>query len=127
MAIISVSLSEPLLKEIDQIKDEMGFSGRSEVLRTSARLLISENKEKSNLEGELNSVLILIHDQKYEDQVTEIKHDFEDIINTQIHSHLQDEKCLELFILDGDSQRMAQLSKKFQSSRMDYVKLIIVQ
>jgi CopG family nickel-responsive transcriptional regulator len=127
MAIISVSLSDSLLEEIDLIRDEMGFSGRSEVLRTSARLLISENKEKSRLEGNVNSVLIVIHDRKLEDRVTDIKHDFEDIINTQIHSHLQDDKCLELFILDGDAQRMTLLTKKFQSNRMDYVKLIVVQ
>ena len=35
MAIISVSLSDKLLSEIDHLKDEIGFSGRSEVIRAS--------------------------------------------------------------------------------------------
>lgn len=127
MAIISISLSQKLLKEIDQLKDEIGYSGRSEVIRASTRMFIADNYDKKNLEGEKNSILILIHSQKAEDKVTEIKHDFEDIINTQIHSHLQDEKCLELFILEGDAQRMNQLTKMFQTSRkMEYVKLIVV-
>ena len=127
MAIISVSLSEKLLQEIDQLKDEVGFSGRSEVIRASTRMLIADNQEKKGLEGDINSVLLLIHDQKSEDKVTEIKHDFEDIISTQIHSHLRENKCLELFIMEGDAQRMNTLTNMFQTSRkMDYVKLITI-
>ncbi len=127
MTIISISLSEKLLEEIDQLKEELGFSGRSEVIRTSTRMLIADNQEKKALKGDINSILILIHDQKAEDKVTEIKHDFEDIINTQIHSHLKDNKCLEIFIMKGDAQRTNTIRKLFQTSRkMDYVKLVSI-
>lgn len=127
MTIISISLSEKLLQEIDQLKEELGFSGRSEVIRTSTRMLIADNQEKKALKGDINSILILIHDQKAEDKVTEIKHDFEDIINTQIHSHLKDNKCLEIFIMKGDAQRTNTIRKLFQTSRkMDYVKLVSI-
>lgn len=127
MAIISISLNEKLLEEIDSIQKELGFSGRSEVIRSGARMLISDNKEKEELEGEINSILVLIHSQEAEDKVTEIKHDFEDIINTQIHSHLKENKCLEIFILDGHAHRIKDLSKLFQINRkIEYVKLIVV-
>ncbi|MTK63101.1 MAG: CopG family ribbon-helix-helix protein [Methanobacterium sp.] len=127
MTIISISLSEQLLKEIDQLKDETGFSGRSDVIRASARMLIADNQDKKNLEGNINSILILIHKQESEDKVTEIKHDFEDIIGTQIHNHLKEDKCLELFILEGDAQRMHTLTKMFQTTRkIDYVRLITI-
>ena len=53
MTIISVSLSEKLLKEIDDLKEELGFSGRSEVIRTSTRMLIADYQEKKTL-GNLN-------------------------------------------------------------------------
>ena len=106
--IISVSLSEKLLQEIDQLKEETGFSGRSDVIRASTRMLIADN-------------------QKSEDKVTEIKHDFEDIIETQIHTHLKEDKCLELFILEGDADRMNTLTKMFQTTRkIEYVKLITI-
>lgn len=125
--IISVSLSEKLLQEIDQLKDETGFSGRSDVIRASTRMLIADTQDKKNLEGDINSILILIHNQKSEDKVTEIKHDFEDIIGTQIHSHLKEDKCLELFILEGDADRMNTLTKMFQTTRkIEYVRLITI-
>ena len=127
MAIISISLSEKLLQEIDELKDETGFSGRSDVIRASTRMLIADNQDKKNLEGNINSILILIHKQKSEDKVTEIKHDFEDIIETQIHSHLKEDKCLELFILEGDAERMHTMTKLFQTTRkIDYVRLITI-
>ena len=127
MTVISISLSSKLLNEIDNLKEEMGFSGRSEVIRASTRMLIADNREKEELRGDMNSILVLIHNKQVEDRVTEIKHDFEDVISTQIHSHLRENKCLELFILDGDAQRMNQLSKMFQTSgKIDYVKLIII-
>ena len=68
--IISVSLSEKLLQEIDQLKEETGFSGRSDVIRASTRMLIADTQDKKNLQGDINSILILIHNQKSEDKVT---------------------------------------------------------
>ena len=64
MTIISISLSEKLLQEIDALKEDLGFSGRSEVIRTSTRMLIADNQEKQAIKGSINSVLILIHHQK---------------------------------------------------------------
>lgn len=127
MTVISISLSSKLLNEIDNLKEEMGFSGRSEVIRASTRMLIADNREKEELRGDMNSILVLIHNKSVEDRVTEIKHDFEDVISTQIHSHLRENKCLELFILNGDAQRMNQLSKMFKTSgKIEYIKLIII-
>ncbi len=126
MAIISISLNDKLLTEIDQLQKELGFSGRSEVIRAGARMLLADNKDKEKLDGWLNSVLLLIHSQKVEDTVTAIKHEFEDIISTQIHNHLREDKCIEVFILEGDAARINDLVRLFQTTRkMDYVKLIV--
>ncbi len=126
MTIISISLNDKLLTEIDQLQKELGFSGRSEVIRAGARMLLADNREKEKLEGQLNSVLLLIHTQKVEDTVTAIKHEFEDIISTQIHNHLREDKCIEVFILEGDAARIKDLVRLFQTTRkMDYVKLIV--
>jgi len=126
MVIVSISLNDKILKEIDRIQRELGFSGRSEVIRAGARMLISESKEKEGLTGKINSALLLIHSREAEDVVTEIKHRFEDITKTQIHSHLKENKCLEIFVLDGDADRIKEMVRLFQTSRkMEYVKLII--
>ena len=125
MVIVSISLNKRILEEIDRIQHEYGYSGRSEVIRTGARVLIAENKEKERLSGIINSVLLLIHKQNVEHVVSDIKHKYEDITKTQIHSHLQENKCLEIFILEGDATRIKSIIRDFQvSGKMNYIKLI---
>jgi CopG family nickel-responsive transcriptional regulator len=126
MTIISISLNDELLKEMEKLQKELGFSGRSDVVRAGAKMLIADCKEKEQLEGSLNSVLLVIHPQNVEDTVTKIKHGFEDIISTQIHNHLRKDKCLEVFILEGDAARVKELVRMLQTSgKMDFVKLIV--
>jgi CopG family transcriptional regulator, nickel-responsive regulator len=124
--IISMSLNADLLAETDRLQKEHGFSGRSEVIRAGLRMLIADSREKGSLSGRLNSVLLVIHSQNVEDAVTSIKHRFEDIITTQVHSHMKEDKCLEIFTLDGDAGRIKEILAAFQVKRkMDYVKLVV--
>lgn len=124
--IISVSLSESLLEEVSRIQREMGFSGRSEVIRAGLRRLIAERRERERLSGRINSILLVVHEREDEDIVNRIKHEFDDVINTQLHSHLRGEKCLEIFILDGEAERIKEIVDCFETcGKMEYVKLII--
>ncbi|MDP3623404.1 MAG: CopG family ribbon-helix-helix protein [Methanobacteriaceae archaeon] len=126
MTIISISLNEKLLGELDSLKEDMGFSGRSDVIRAAARMLIDDNRQSKNISGNVNAVIFLIHSQKVEDKVTEVKHNYEDIINTQIHSHLKEENCLEIFILEGDALRIKDLARKFRNcGKMEHLKVIV--
>ena len=70
MTIISISLNEKLLGELDSLKEDMGFSGRSDVIRAAARMLIDDNKQSKKISGNVNAVLFLIHSQKVEDKIT---------------------------------------------------------
>ncbi len=126
MSIISVSLNDVILNEIQKIQKEQGYSGRSEVIRAGIRNLISESKETEKITGDINSILILIHKHEAEDTVSKIKHDFKDITKTQIHSHLEQEKCLEIFVLQGKAERIKEMNRLFKTNKkMDIVKLII--
>ncbi len=126
MAIISISLNENILKDIEKIQNEYGYSGRSEVIRAGVRLLISESKDTEKLFGEINSILIIIHNHDSESEVSEIKHNFKDITKTQIHSHFEKEKCLEIFVLQGKAERIKEMYRLFNTNKkMDINKLIV--
>ena len=126
MAIISVSVNDKMLSEIDRMQEQLGFSGRSEVIRAGARMLIEDNKQKEKLTGEINVILLTIHDKKMDDFITQIKHKFDDIVNTQVHSHFKEGKCLEILLLEGDAEKIKKLFELLQASgKVDYVKLIV--
>ncbi len=126
MPIVSISLNDQLLKEIDDTQRKFGFSGRSEIIRTGIRMLNEDYKQKEDLSGDMDGVFLVVHNQNVEDTVTEIKHKFDDVITTHIHSHLREKKCLEIFIIKGEAKRIKKLLNLFQTSKnINYVKLIV--
>ena len=126
MPIVSISLNERILKEIDLLQDEMGFSGRSETIRAAIRMLLADKRDKEDLVGVLDATLLVIHDEDSSDNVSKIRHDFQDLIKTQVHNHLENHKCLEIFVVKGDANRIKMMKNSFQIDRnLDYVKLVV--
>ena len=125
MPIVSISLTEEILKEIDSLKKNLGFSGRSDAIRAGIRSFVSEEKQKENLSGNVNAILLVVHNDEYDNQVNGIKHSYEDLITTHLHSKIEGDKCMELFMLKGEADSVSSITKDFQiNKRMDTVKLV---
>jgi CopG family nickel-responsive transcriptional regulator len=125
VAIVSISLNNDILTEIDKLQKALGFSGRSEIVRAGIRNLLAEEKDRQDLYGELFAVLLAIHDEKSDDQVTDMQHDYDRLIATHIHNKINRDRCLEIFLLKGEAAEIKDMTKKFQSNKkMDHVKLI---
>ena len=126
MPIVSISLNDQILSEIDKLQKSMGFSGRSEIIRAGIRNLIAEEKQRSNLSGLIHAILMIIHDEESEQIVTGIKHNHEELIDTHLHSKIEGNKCMELFLLHGEADKVDGMTKDFKTNRkMDHVKLLI--
>ena len=126
MPIISISLNENIIQELDKLQKFLGFSGRSEIVRASVRNLLLEEKRIDELSGVLHSVLLVIHDEKSDQEISEIRHGFDKIIDTHIHNKIDKDRCLEIFVLYGDAREIKNITKKFQGNRkMDQVRLVV--
>lgn len=126
MPIVSISLNDEILENMDKIQKDLGFSGRSEVIRAGVRMLIADSKEKEELIGETRAILLLTRDKKAESVTSRIKHKFVNITKTQIIDHVREDKFLEIFVLDGDADAIKEMYRQFITSRkMEYIKLII--
>ncbi len=123
--IVSISLNDKLLDEVNKIQKELGYSGRSELIRAGLRLLISDKKEKEKLSGKISGVLIVVHKEETEGEVTNHKHTFNKIIKTHVHTNMG-KNCMDLFTLEGDSSDVIDLTESMQKiKKIDYVKLIV--
>jgi CopG family nickel-responsive transcriptional regulator len=126
MTIVSVSMDEELLQDVEEIQRNLRFSGRSEVIRSAVRMFSADLNEKRALTGPLNCICLVTHDEDAEDVVTEVKHGFNRIIETHIHSKLGAGGCLEILVLKGDAKEVRELFRVFQTSRrIDQVRLIL--
>jgi len=127
MPVVSISMNERLLEELDRIQREMGYSGRSEAIRAGIRMLVTDSREKERLRGEVRGVLLVIHDHAAENMINDVKHMYVDVIHTQLHNRIRDGKCLEVFILDGEAERVRGLTMDLQrGEKNEYVKLLTV-
>ena len=125
MPIVSISLNDEILKQIDTLQKNLGFSGRSDAIRAGIRSFVSEEKQKEDLSGNVNAILLVVHNDEYDNQVTDVKHSFEDLITMHLHSKIEGDKCMELFILKGESELVSDITKNFQiNKKMDTVKLV---
>jgi len=125
MPIVSISLNDEILSELDKLQTSMGFSGRSEAIRAGIRTFVSEEKQKADLSGNIHAILLVVHNDQFDHVVSGITHNFEDLITTHLHSKIEKEKCMELFLINGDAQKVSTITKDFQTNKnMDTVKLV---
>ncbi len=125
MRIVSISMKDDAFEEIERIQKEMGFSGRSELIRQGINSLKEESKSIERLKGHVDCILFIMHE-KAEDAFHTMLHKNEDMIKTQIHSNLCNDKCLEIFIIHGSSERIKTIYASLQKSKkIEYIKLIV--
>ncbi len=124
MAIISVSLKDETVRELDRLVASGGYKGRSDAVKSAVQLL-SRETGRDKASGKVSGILILIHDERHESAFSDARHEFEGLIKTLIHNQLGEGKCLELFILEGEHEKVEELIKACRKSgRADYLKLI---
>ncbi len=111
-----VSLEKNLLKKFDQyIKDE-NYPTRSKAISD----LISESITKRDWiksKCVFGSITIFYNHHKRDltNKLTDIQHDFNDIIISNLHVHIDKDNCLELIALKGESKRVDDLRKILKS------------
>ena len=125
MTIVSVSLSKELLSDVSKLQKRLGFTGRSEIIRASVRTMLSEEKKKEDLIGDIHALFLVTHDEKSDDEINEMRHTYDKLITTHLHNKIDRDKCLEIFVLKGDADQIRGMTRLFQSNKkMDNVKLI---
>lgn len=125
--VVSISLNKEIINELDTLQKSLGFTGRSEIVRASIRTFVQEEKQKQDMTGSKNAILMVVHNDEFDDQVAGIKYDYEDLIKTHLHNKIDGERCVELFLLDGDAKRIDMVTNGFVTNKkMDSVKLVIL-
>lgn len=125
MSIVSVSLDDELLEEVDGFVEEQGFSGRSEVFRTALRSLMSDRRRVSRLEGVLDAVLMVTVAGGESGKVDTVQHRHQEIVTTQLHNHLEGGTCLEVFVVHGKAEEVQKFYERLQSlDTVNQVKMV---
>ena len=106
-----VSLEKPLLERFDALIRNRQYTNRSEALRDLIRRELVRKEWREG--GEVAGAITLIYDHHTRDlmaKVTDTQHDFQKVIISTQHIHLDHKNCLEIIAARGkadDVQRLA--------------------
>ena len=114
---------------MSKFQKSLSFTGRSEIIRASVRSGLSEEKEKEDLIGDVHVIYVVAHDEKSDNEITEIGYAYGKLINTPLQNKIDKDTFLhylcskeihliiQLLILDhfyyyiGSNGKMSRTSK----------------
>lgn len=109
MPIISVSLTDKNVEDLESLQKDLGFGGRSEAIRAAMRALVAETSERRSMVGQVDGVLIMVNDACASGSIHDIYHDNHLLIKTHVHNHLGNHKCMNMMVLSGDAADINEL------------------
>ena len=111
-----MSLEKDLLEKFDKLIRERNYTNRSEAFRD---LIRQEFVKKQWIEGgEIAGAITLIYDHHQKDfmgKITDIQHDFQKVIISTQHIHLDHNNCLEIIAVRGNPTDVTRLADTLRS------------
>ncbi len=107
MTVISVSLTPELLERLDGFVEKSGFSSRSEALRLAVRDSLSQFSLQSRQRGQVMSTVTIISETESASShlgILDLRNGFDNIIFGNMHLHIEEGLCIEIFLVKGDSE-----------------------
>lgn len=125
MGVVSISLNKQMVDEIERLQKTMGFNGRSETIRAGIRSIAAEQKQASEMTGSVHAILLVLHRDEFDAVVAGLREGFEDMITTHLHSKIDADKCMDLFVVAGEAERVSEITRSFRTNDdMDTVRLV---
>lgn len=112
----SISLPRDLIKELDDFVDSIG-SDRSKVVQQAIRNFLSIPHEE---EDRVAGLLMIVYSHRMhglEEEITDIQHGFINLIVSDIHIHLDEEKCMLAIFVKGVFKDVQSLMRKVVGKR----------
>lgn len=111
-----VSLDKGLLRQFDQCLKEKKYTSRSEALRDLIRegLVKKEWQEGKEVAGAVN-LIYDHHKRELLNKITDIQHDFQKLIISTQHIHLDHNNCLEIIAVKGKPKEVQKLFDTLKS------------
>jgi len=127
---IGISLPKHLLDRFDEIINYRGYSSRSEGIRDAIRSYIQHHKWMEDVKGDRQGVITMIYDHDQRGLLTlltDIQHEFKTIIQASLHSHVTENRCLEVILLRGDGTQLKALTERLMAQKgVESVKLTTI-
>ena len=128
MTVVSITLPYELLKQLDNIVKARGYYSRSEAIRDAIRGMIEESTLIES--GEVTTTIVVTYIRGHDGvdrRLSDLKHEFNDVVVESIHRHLGRNYCIDIFIAEGPMERIRVLIGRIRGiHNIDRVKALFI-
>lgn len=120
MTVVSITIPTDLLKKFDEFMKTRGYYSRSEAFRDAIRSLMAEAELAKMETGNVAATIMIVCDYARRDvdlKMTEVRHEFDDVVIENVHRHIDEKYCLEIFIAEGNNEKILDLIGRVRGMR----------
>lgn len=113
-----VSIEQDLLETFDRLIAERGYATRSEALRDLIRDALIQQKIELQSKTNALGTLTLVYDhhaRNLSQEMTQLQHDFHELILSVMHLHVSHDDCMEVIALRGEVSEIVKLANSLLS------------
>jgi CopG family nickel-responsive transcriptional regulator len=120
VTVISVTFPSELLRRFDEFMRMRGYYSRSEAFRDAVRSLMAESEVAKTEREDVAATVMVTSDYLNRDvdlRMTGVRHEFDDVVVENVHRHIGERYCLEIFIAQGRNERILDLVGRVRGMR----------
>lgn len=113
-----VYIPEDLGRELEVCMRRLGIGSKSRVVQEALRLFIAEHRWR--LSGSVVGAIGVVYSHGVghaDEELTDIQHNYLDVILSSLHVHLDKENCMLIIVVRGDSGRLKSLLESISRVR----------
>jgi len=101
--IVSISLPDRIITDIENALSELGYMSRSELIRDAVREFLREKKKLEDVKGTVEGVITLLYNHDVASKVSEVRHRYLGIFRSFMHSDFNIDhcSCCEVLLFSG--------------------------
>jgi CopG family transcriptional regulator, nickel-responsive regulator len=114
---VSFSLRPELLDEFNRVSEVMGFSDRSKALQMAIRSFIAESEVTRDRESMVTGTILVLYNHEIkgiDKMLTEVGHEYAQLIVSSLHVHLEGSNCLSVIVIKGQVKLVMELEQQLR-------------
>jgi CopG family nickel-responsive transcriptional regulator len=119
LARFGVSIEKSLLEQFDAIIRDRHYPTRSKAIEDHIRQIIAENEFSKDTNEAIGTIDVVYDHHKWEllNHLTNIQHDFQEVILSSQHIHLDHHNCFEIVVVKGGKNKLEKLANMIKSTK----------
>jgi len=127
---ISVTLPAELYRDFERAAKAMGYKKRSRAVGDALQRFVAEYRTLEEVEEGICAGTIT-YTYKHNvrgllDSLTDLQHEYSDVINTSLHIHLDKENCLETLAVSGKVVMVRELVKRLKTLKIGDIQYVLM-